>query len=91
MTRTQEATTMNESFDAARLHREELDREIDSLRMERLIRSTSHERPGLPARARASLGHGLISIGTLLVGKAGAAADVANARPAGAGSPAQRA
>ena len=82
---------MNESFDAARLHREELDREIDSLRTERLIRSTGQARPGLPARARASLGRGLISIGTMLLGKAGAAADVATARPAGSRSTAQRA
>jgi uncharacterized protein (UPF0254 family) len=65
---------MNATFDSARLHREELDREIDSLRTERLIRAASPARVGLPARARAGLGRGLIAIGTSLVGTADAAA-----------------
>ena len=65
---------MNATFDFARLHREELDREIDSLRMERLIRAASPARDGLPARTRAGLGRGLISLGTSLVGTADAAA-----------------
>ena len=65
---------MNDTFDSARLHREELDREIDSLRTERLIRAASPVRQGLPARARAGLGRGLISLGTSLVGTADAAA-----------------
>ena len=65
---------MNDTFDSARLHREELDRQIDSLRTERLIRAASPVRQGLPARARAGLGRGLISLGTSLVGTADAAA-----------------
>lgn len=65
---------MNDTFDGARLHREELDREIEGIRTERLIRAASPVRQGLSARARASLGRGLISLGTSLVGKADAAA-----------------
>jgi len=65
---------MNDTFDSARLHPEELDRQIDSLRTERLIRAASPVRQGLPARARAGLGRGLISLGTSLVGTADAAA-----------------
>ena len=78
---------MNETFDGARIHREELDREIESLRMERLIDAQSSSRPWLTGRARAGLGRGLISIGTSLVGGADAAAAVAApaARSTGAG------
>jgi uncharacterized protein (UPF0254 family) len=71
---------MNDTFDGARIHREELDREIDSLRMERLIESRAAARPGFAGRARAGLGRGLISIGTSLVGGADAAAAAASAR-----------
>ena len=65
---------MNDQFDAARLHREELDREIESIRTERLIHAASPATPGLPTRTRARLGRGLISLGTSLVGTADAAA-----------------
>ena len=60
---------MNDTFDGARIHQAELDREIDTLRTERLIGSTSR-RPGLVSRARARIGRGFISLGTSLVGKA---------------------
>jgi hypothetical protein len=63
---------MNDTFDAARLHREELDREIDSIMTERQIRSAASGRPGLPTRARTGLGRRLISLGTTLVGPAAA-------------------
>jgi hypothetical protein len=75
---------MDDQFNAARLHREELDREIDAIRMERVLRSATPARPGLPTRARAGLGRTLISLGTSLVGTADAAA--AAARSAGSRS-----
>ncbi|HEX7221604.1 MAG TPA: hypothetical protein VF231_00015 [Candidatus Limnocylindrales bacterium] len=76
---------MNDTWDAARLHREELDREIESIRTERLIRSGSAPAASLPGRARAGIGRGLISLGTVLVG--GADRPAADARrTAGSGS-----
>jgi hypothetical protein len=69
---------MNDTFDFARLHQEELDREIEAIQTERLVRSAAPVRQGLPARARASLGRGLISLGTALVGRADAAAAAAS-------------
>jgi hypothetical protein len=63
-----EEFTMNDSFGAARIRREELDRQIDSIRAERLLRSASTPAPGIPTRARAGLGRGLISLGTALLG-----------------------
>jgi hypothetical protein len=71
---TQEVHTVNETFDAARLHRDDLDREIDAIRTERLIHAASPARRGLPTRARAGLGRHLIALGTRLVGTADAAA-----------------
>jgi len=65
---------MNDTFDAARLHREELDREIETIRTERLIRAATPDRPGLPSRARAGLGRGLITVGTALLGSSDGAA-----------------
>lgn len=59
---------MNDPFDAARMHRAELDREIDIIRTERLIRAASPARQGLATRARSGLGRGLISLGTALLG-----------------------
>jgi hypothetical protein len=75
---------MNDTFDFARLHQEELDREIDAIQIERLARSATPVRQGLPTRARASLGRGLISLGIALVGRADGAA--AAARSAGSQS-----
>ena len=77
---------MNETFDGARIHREKLDREIDSLRTERLIGSRTEARPGFAGRARAGLGRGLISIGTSLVGKAEAATAASTPRSTTTGS-----
>jgi hypothetical protein len=59
---------MNDTFDAARIHQAELDREIETLRTERLIQAAAGSRPGLTGRARAGIGRGLISLGTSLVG-----------------------
>ena len=75
---------MNDTFDYARLHQVELDREIDAKQIERLARSATPVRQGLPTRARAGLGRGLIALGTALVGRADAAA--AAARSAGSQS-----
>lgn len=75
---------MNDTFDFARLHQEELDREIEAIQTERLVRSATLVRPGLPTRARAGLGRGLISLGTALLGRPDAAA--AAARSAGSQS-----
>jgi hypothetical protein len=59
---------MNESFDAARLHRERLDQEIDTIMTERLIQSATPSRQGPATRARAAIGRTLISLGTSLLG-----------------------
>lgn len=75
---------MNDTFDFARLHQAELDREIEAIQTERLVRSATPVRQGLPARARAGLGRGLISLGTALLGRADAGA--ATARSAGSQS-----
>lgn len=74
---------MNDTCDAVRLRREELDREIEGIRTERLIRSGTASGPSLPGRARAGIGRALISLGTALVGGAGT---VAGERPRHAGS-----
>lgn len=62
---------MNDSFDSARIHRQDLDREIEAIRTERFLRSTtapSGAAPGLADRARAGLGNRLISLGVALLG-----------------------
>ena len=41
---------MNATFDGARIHQQELDREIDSLRTEKLINGSRVPHPGLIAR-----------------------------------------
>jgi len=60
---------MDETFEAARLQMQELDREIEQRQVERLVRSA---RPGanLPTRVLAGLGRRLIALGTALVGRA---------------------
>ena len=65
---------MNATFDSARLRQEQIDREIDAIQIERLVRSASRGRPALPGRARSGLGRGLIALGTWLVGAADTAA-----------------
>jgi hypothetical protein len=64
---------MNDSFDAARIHRQDLDREIESIRTEQFLRSTaapSAAAPGFAGRARAGLGNRLISLGVAVLGSA---------------------
>lgn len=74
---------MYDTPDATRLHREELDREIEAIRTERLLRAGSGSPPGLAKRARAGLGRRFIAIGTALVGPSEPAG-----RPAPKASPA---
>ncbi|HEX5824945.1 MAG TPA: hypothetical protein VFY18_10860 [Candidatus Limnocylindrales bacterium] len=61
---------MNHDHDAVRIHRAELDHEIDTIRTERLLaaehRATSPD--GLLGRARQRTGRALITAGTALVG-----------------------
>ena len=61
---------MNDMFDATRLHRDELDREIETIRMERLLRDSAAPRPGFATRARTGLGRSFITVGTALLGSA---------------------
>lgn len=71
--------TMND-FNAARIHRENLDREIESIRTERVLRARAGSEPGLPSRARNGLGRGLISLGTAILGAAESAAGPTSSR-----------
>jgi hypothetical protein len=59
---------MNENFSAAQIHIDELDREIETIRTERLLRATSPTEPSKAQRAKAGVGRGLISLGVALVG-----------------------
>jgi hypothetical protein len=77
---------MNDTFDAVRIHRAELDREIETIRTERLIGAAAPPQPGITGRARTGIGRGLISLGTSLLGSADAAN--ASARSASTGGPA---
>ena len=51
------------------LHRADLDREIDSIRNERLIAARDGHPTGLFARARRGTGRVLIAAGTALMGR----------------------
>jgi hypothetical protein len=63
-----ETTIMDTQFSATQMHIDELDREIESIRTERLLRSTLPNRPSLAQRAKSGVGHGLIALGSALVG-----------------------
>ena len=56
---------------SATLHRADLDREIDTLRNERLIAAIDGDHPGLIDRARRGTGRALIAAGTALAGRDG--------------------
>ena len=60
---------MNATFDGARIHQQQLDREIDALRTERLINQRAGYRPGPIARGLASVGRVLVSVGTVLASR----------------------
>jgi hypothetical protein len=61
---------MNHDHDAVRIHRAELDHEINTIRMERLLaaRHDGTASDGFAARARRQTGRVLIAAGTALVG-----------------------
>jgi hypothetical protein len=60
---------MNATFDGARIHQQELDREIDALRTERMLSALAPHQPGPTSRAIAKVGRGLISVGTALTSR----------------------
>jgi hypothetical protein len=66
---------MTYDHDAVRLHRAELDQEIETIRAEQLLAADGDAATadGLVSRARRRTGHALISAGTALVGRERAA------------------
>lgn len=56
---------------ATDLHRADLDREIDSIRTERLLAAGTPHHDGIVDRARRGTGRILIAAGTALVGRDG--------------------
>jgi hypothetical protein len=60
---------MNMQSETVRIRQDELDREIEAIRSERLLNAAARPQPTLPSRARAGLGRRLISVGTALVGQ----------------------
>jgi hypothetical protein len=63
--------THDHSF--GRLHRADLDREIDTIRIERLLAHQKAPAPGLVDRARLRTGRALIAAGSALAGADGGA------------------
>ena len=78
-----EVPAVNQQAETVRIRQDELDREIDAIRIERLINATAPSRPALPVRARTGLGRRLISLGTALVGRAESAAATSSQRAGG--------
>jgi hypothetical protein len=72
---------MPHDHDAARLHRADLDREIDTIRMERLLAAdpAGPGRDGLLGHARGRAGRILIAAGEALAGRDRAALDTRRA------------
>lgn len=60
---------MTPDHDAARLHRAELDREIETIRIERLLAAAPSHPPGFATRGRQAAGRALIAAGQALVGR----------------------
>jgi hypothetical protein len=54
---------------ATEIHRADLDREIDTIRNERLLADRGNEQSGLVDRARHGAGRVLIAAGTALIGR----------------------
>jgi hypothetical protein len=65
---------MNATFDGARIHQQELDREIDTILAEEMLSAQAPHHPGPASRAIASVGRGLISGGTALASRVDAPA-----------------
>lgn len=59
---------MTHDHSATGIHRAELDREIDSIRTERLLAADGPHRAGIADRARRATGRILIAAGTGLMG-----------------------
>jgi hypothetical protein len=59
---------MTYDHEVTRIHREELDREIEALRTERTMATEREPHPGLVERARRRTGNALISAGRSLAG-----------------------
>ena len=77
-----ESDLMDNRFGTTRIHMAELDREIETIRLERLIEAARPDRPSWPRRARAGFGRGLISLGGALVGEpSGSARTAGNSGP----------
>lgn len=64
---------MTYDHSATTIHRNDLDREIDSIRTERLLAAEGPTREGIVERARRGTGRLLIAAGTALVGRDGGA------------------
>jgi len=64
---------MNATFDGARIHQQELDHEIEMLRTEKFLNAQAPQRPGPVTRGLASVGRGMISVGTALASRVDAA------------------
>lgn len=77
-----EVHAMNMQSESVRMRQDELDREIETIRSERLLSAAAPPHPTLPSRARTGLGRGLISLGTALVGRSQQPAAVRQNRPA---------
>ena len=62
---------MTHDHDAVRIHRAELDHEIDTIRLERLLATETPDTTpsGFASRARKRTGRALIAAGTALVGR----------------------
>ena len=62
---------MTYDHEVSRLHRADLDREIDGLRTERMLADGVADRPGVVGRARRRTGRALIAAGRSLAGAEG--------------------
>ncbi len=60
---------MTYDHEGTRIHRADLDREIESIRTERLLAADAPDHPGLVDRARRKIGNALIAAGRSLVGQ----------------------
>jgi hypothetical protein len=60
---------MNATFDGARIHRQELDHEIEMLRTEKFLNAQTPQRAGAVTRGLATVGRGMISVGTALASR----------------------
>lgn len=74
---------MNAVFDGARIHQQELDQEIESLRTEKFLSARAPRRAGPVARGLARVGRGMISLGTALASRVDTPAATRSAQTGG--------